>query len=880
MKLKNVFVFLIAVLISISAFSQKRSLTEQADDAFISQQYINAVELYKKAYSKVKANRQEKDRILWQTAECYRLIDDKREAIKTYKRLVTAGYYSVQPKVFLHLADLQRFEADWDNAEYNYKEYLKLVPNDNLAQRRLKSIPMAKQWTNNPTFHQIKNEKNINSEWNDWSPHFASNTNKNTITFTSSRPSENASDRDAWTGQYFSDIYQTSKQKDGSLGEVSLYGETDVNTPVNEGELVCISNGKTQNIYFSRCNVKNRTSQNCAIYMTPIKPNSKKNNKSQTNTSNNKNNNISKDTKQPTATSKQETTSAFMKVDLGDTTYNYLHPAVTSDELTLYFSSNRPGGEGDYDIWKATRNSVEEPFSNVINLGKTINTEGKEQFPILRTDTRIYFSSDGHPGMGGFDLFYSDFVNGEWTEPVNLQYPINSPSDEINIIFNEEESASTASLESGYFSSNRAGGAGGDDIYSFYRSPMLFTLKGKVRDDKSMQPVESAKVKLIGDDKTSIETRTNRKGEYEFNAEQVKYNVNYRIQISQIDYFNNEGTESTIGLTTSKDLVHDFQLTPIPKEPVVLPEIRYDLARWELKDQYQDSLSDLLVILVNNPSYVIELAAHTDSRPFPGVTNDTLSQRRAESVVDFLHKRGIDYERLVAKGYGDRIPRTLKNATTAEYNKKVFSFPKGITLTDEYINGLSSKDEKEAAHQLNRRTEFRVLRSDYVSREVRDSIEDAKLKGEIVNMVNQTNSQMDTIPIVYTDNHIKLTMINGKLSQLYLILNGTAIPAIYDERYKDFAVLDWDVAMDLLLQGRIEKNDFRDKEKSFDAEGQILDNSVLTFKSAYLGKYWVDKFEVLVRKGMQQKMIINKNGLSEFGHFTFDKRKGEIIFDK
>ncbi|MDR1847182.1 MAG: OmpA family protein [Bacteroidales bacterium] len=881
MNVKNVFVFLIAGLVAFNVSAQKRSLTEQADDAFVSQQYTKAVELYKKAYSKVKANRQEKDRILWQTAECYRLMDDKEQGIKTYKRLVTAGYYSVQPKVFLHLADMQRFEADWDNAETNYREYLKLVPNDGLAQRRLQSIALAKDWVNHPTMHQIRNEKSINTEWNDWGPHFANNEDKNTITFTSSREGEENSEKDAWTGQYFSNIYTATKMKDGTLGNVVIYGVNDVNTAVNEGELVCITNGKTQNIYFSRCNVKDKTHQTCAIYMTPIVQNTKgKGKKTQSKSTQNKSNATKDNTK--TDTIKSTTTddnSAFMKVDLGDTAYNYLHPAVSSDELTLYFSSDRPGGEGDYDLWKATRKSLDEPFGNVINLGKQINTEGKEQFPILRTDTRMYFSSDGLAGLGGFDIFYSDLVNGEWSEPVNLKYPINSPSDEISIIFNESISANSASEESGYFSSNRAGGVGGDDIYSFYRSPLLFTLKGKVHDEKSMQPIEAAKVKLIGDDKSSIETRTNRKGEYEFNVEQVKYNVNYRIQVSQIDYFNNEGNESTVGLTTSKDLVHDFKLTPIPKEPVVLPEIRYDLARWELKDQYQDSLSDLLIILVNNPNYVIELASHTDSRPFPNVTNDTLSQRRAESVVDFLHKRGVDYERLVAKGYGERVPRTLKNAVTIEYNKKNFTFPKGITLTDDYINSLRTKDEREAAHQLNRRTEFRVLRSDYISREVRDSLADAALNGQVVNMVEKQDPTID-IPIIYTDNRIKLTMINGKLSQLYIILNGKAIPAIYDERYKDVAVMDWDVAMDLLLKGRINKNDFRDKDKAFDAEGNILDNSVLTFQSAYIGKYWTDKFEVLVRKGMPQQMIINRNGLKDFGNFTFNKQTGEIIFDK
>lgn len=217
-----------------------------------------------------------------------------------------------------------------------------------------------------------------------------------------------------------------------------------------------------------------------------------------------------------------------------------------------------------------------------------------------------------------------------------MGYPINTPFDEIGLIFNYNEDESVAAEESGYFSSNRDGGTGGYDIYSFYRAPMFFTLSGEVRNDKSMQAVPGARVRLIGDDHSQIETRTNNEGKYEFNKEQVKYNVNYKLQVSQIDYMNTEGTETTVGLTTSKDLVHNFRLMPIPKEPVVLPEIRYDLAKWDLQDQYQDSLSDLLVILVNNPTYVIELGSHTDSRPYVTLTNDTLSQRRAESVVEFL----------------------------------------------------------------------------------------------------------------------------------------------------------------------------------------------------------------------------------------------------
>ena len=868
MKPRHFIIFLLVGL-SVSGYAQRRSLTELADEAFESKQYTTAVDLYKKAYTKVKGNRQEKNRIMFQQAECYRFMDDKKQAIKTYQRLVKAKYYTVQPKIFLHMADFQKFYSDWDAAEYNYKEYLKLVPDDALAQRRLQSIALAKKWIDNPTRHQIKEQKDVNTEWNEWAPRFMGFDQWEELTFTSSRPAgEDKDERDVWTGEYFSNIYTTAKQKNGDLGEPSLISIDQVNTDANEGELVIVRGEKTQNVYFSRCNIKKNKQLNCAIYTNPIEPKkgSKKNSKAKG----------KKDDK-----SGEEQAPTFVMIDLGDTAYNYFHPAISSDELTLYFSSNRPGGEGDYDLWKATRSSIDEPFGNVVNLGKQINTEGKEEFPTLRSDTRMYFSSDGLPGLGGFDLFYTEFVDGEWSEPQNLMYPINSPYDEIGIVFNHAEVENIAAEESGYFASNREGGTGGDDLYSFYRAPLLFSLSGKVRDDKSMQPIEGARIKLIGDDNTTIETRTNRKGEYEFSTEQIKYNVNYRIQVSQVDYFNTEGKESTVGLTTNKDLVHDFKLVPIPKEPIVLPEIRYDLAKWDLKDQYQDSLADLLIILVNNPTYVIELASHTDSRPFLRVTNDTLSQRRAESVVEFLHARGIERERLVPKGYGDRVPRTLKHDCTVEMNGKTYKFNKGITLTDDYINKLKTHGEREAAHQLNRRTEFRILRTDFVPQAVRDSLADAALKAPVVDMVSGTLPPPDTeVPIVYTDNNIKVTMINGDKAQIYIILNGKAVPCIYDERYRDAAVLDWDVAMEFLLSGRITKDDFRDKDKAFDEDGNILDNSVLTFRSAYIGKYFADKYEVIVRKGMQYNMIVNKNGLTDFGTFTFSKARGEIIFEE
>lgn len=876
-------IFAVLVAMSFNIFAQSNSLTKKADEAFNSQQYITALELYDKAYSKVKKNRQEKNRILWQKSECYRYLDDKERAIKTYQRLVKAQYYQVQPKLYLYMADFQRYLMDWDNAEYNYKEYLKLVPNDPLAQTRLESIAFAKKAMENPGKYDIRNEKNLNTEWNDWKPTWDEKGCTN-ITFSSSRKNDESKDKDAWTGEYFSDIYTASKLKSGLFGEANELSVAGINTEANEGELVKITNGTSTRYYFSRCNVKKNLTLNCAIYSSAIEPKDSKDSKSsKKNTKSNSKNskNTKKDTKNNKKGSKDKENAgdSWVMLDLGDTNYNYFHPAVTDDELTIYFSSNRPGGQGDYDIWKATRTSVNEPFSNITNLGSKVNTAGKEEFPTLRGD-RLYYSSDGLKGMGGYDLFYTEIQDGEYSDPVNLGYPINTPADEVGIIFNCNSDENLASEESGYFSSNREGGVGGYDIYSFYRAPLLYTISGEVKDDKSMQSIMGAKVKLIGDDNTQLEVRTDADGKYAFDNKQIKYNVNYTLKVSQIDYMNAEGKESTVGLTTSKDIVHNFRLVPVSKEPIVLPEIRYELSKWDLLDQYQDSLSDLLVILVNNPTYVIELGSHTDSRPFPALTNDTLSQRRAQSVVDFLVARGIEPERLVAKGYGDRVPRTLKREAFVTIGKKTYQFPKGVTLTDTYINSLKTKEEKEAAHQLNRRTEFRILRTDFVSQRVKDSIADASLNSSVVDMVSGNKPQPEVdIPIVYTTNHIPVTMIDGDKAQIYIILNGAAVPTIYDDNYKDAAVLDWDQAMKFLKTGRITKDDFKDKDRAFNSKGEILENATLVFKNATIGQYTADKFEVIIKSGMTYTMILNKNGLKDFGPFTFSKQTGEIIFD-
>jgi peptidoglycan-associated lipoprotein len=287
-------------------------------------------------------------------------------------------------------------------------------------------------------------------------------------------------------------------------------------------------------------------------------------------------------------------------------------------------------------------------------------------------------------------------TGGSWEEPVNLKYPVNTPADDFAYVVDETTN------DRGYLSSNREGGKGSDDIYSWVLPPLVFTVSGKVFDADTKANIEGASIELFGSDGTSIPYKTDKTGTYKFD---LKPETKYRVSASMKEYLNKFLEVSTVGIEQSKDFVGDFELRSTRK-PIVLPNILYDLAKWDLRPESKVALDELVQTMKDNPTIVIELGSHTDSRPIP-MTNDTLSQRRAQSVVNYLIEKGIEADRLYAKGYGEREPRVLSFDTKE-------GFKAGDVLTDEYINKLKSKSDKEAAHQLNRRTEFKVLRNNYI----------------------------------------------------------------------------------------------------------------------------------------------------------------------
>jgi peptidoglycan-associated lipoprotein len=676
--MKKVIYLVLIFLVSGTYSYGQRNFAQEADKSFELEQYYDAIPLYQKAYKKVKGNRVEQARILFQIGVCYRMTNNHKRAETTFRRVISAKY--PEPLLYLYYADALKAQENYAEALVQYEEYQKLATNDPLGQKGVESCRLAVQWKENPTRYVLDNNRKINSRANDFAPVYADRRYRSLV-FTSSREEAKGKGYDAWTGEAFTDLFIISMDRKGNWGNATPLDDTgELNSPANEGA-ACF-NDRMSTLYFTRCDTDKKKRMGCQIYIS---------------------------------TKKGRGWGNIELIPITSDSLTVGHPAVTSDELTMYFASNMPGGLGGRDIWMVQRPRKNRPFGEPVNLGPTINTPGNELYPTLRNDSTLYFSSDFHLGMGGLDIFKTELRNGEWTTPENLMYPINSAGDDFHIVFNmdaemlKEENAQ----EMGFFTSNRPGGRGGDDIWFFKLPPILFTLSGIIYNDSTKLPINKAVVELTGSDGTIYIDTTDAKGFYKFKETQILQNTSYNLAISKSGFYGETGRETTVGLNQSTDLVRDFYLVPIPVEPILLPDILYELGRWELLPASKIALEKLVETMNKNPNIVIELQSHTDIRPIP-ITNDTLSQRRAESVVKYLIDRGIAPDRLVAKGYADRVPRVLEDNRVSEYRGKTFTFKKGTVLTKQYIESLSSRDEQEAAHSLNRRTTFQILRDDYI----------------------------------------------------------------------------------------------------------------------------------------------------------------------
>ena len=651
------FLFLFSIIFFSGADAQDRKSKKllKATVAFEAEQYFSAAELYKKAYVKTK-DKALKAEIIFKQAECYRLSGNTKRAESYYKRAIKAKYPDVL--IYLTYADMLRLDGDYSAANEQYKEYLKLNPNDVNGELGLKSCEYSVKWLDKPTRYQVELMPVLNSRSSDYSVAFGKG-DYSELFFTSSRSGGVSDKIDARTGENFSDIYfsKLNKKREWSAPELLL---EPVNTEGNEGSVFINKRGTM--MFFTQCKVEKKKSEGCAIYVAKRK---------------------GKIWGQP----------MLLQVKL-DSNVTFGHPAVSEDESIVIFSSDMSGGYGGKDLWMVTKEQRGK-WSLPVNLGPAINTPKDEMFPFIRDDKTIYFSSNGHVGMGGLDIFKSTKDElGVFSSIVNMKSPVNSSADDFSVIIENDE-------EKGYLTSNRDGGKGGDDIYQFELPPLQLALKGIVTDSKTGGIMTGVKVQLIGNDGLTNETKTDNTGFYEFTLNPL---TSYEVVVNTEGYLNKSVNETTFGIENNKVFVIDFSLDPVKKE-VILPRIEYDFNKFDLRPQSIADLDLLAETLKDNLNVVIQLKSHTD---YIGsdAQNDKLSQQRADVCVAYLISQGIDAGQLVAKGIGENEPFVIE--------KKDGRLKEGDVLTEKYIKKIKFKKNKEKANQYNRRTSFKVLREDYV----------------------------------------------------------------------------------------------------------------------------------------------------------------------
>ena len=632
------------------------SIIRKADNSYALGEYHAASVMYKKAYTKT--DPKEKDKRAeraFMTAECYRRINMNAKALAAYLNAIRYGY--PDSVVYKHTAGLQLQKGDYKAAAQNYTIYLDYMPTDTAAINGLQACTTAPQWRKSPTRYVVKKEALFNSRRSEYSPVYSSDKYDQFI-FTSTRDKALGEDKSLITGLKAPDLFIVTKDENGKWKKPEAI-EGEVNSEYEEG--ACTFTPDFSTMYFTRCAVDSEAPRPAQIYKSS----------------------------RSNAAWGAPTLCDIMK----DSITSVAHPAVSPDGKWLYFVSDMSGGMGGLDLWRV---SIEgNGFGMPENLGTPINTQGDEMFPTFRPNGDLYFSSNGHQGMGGLDI-YCATLNEEshWTV-TNLLAPMNSASDDFGMTFEGERMR-------GYFSSNRGDARGWDHLYSFNLPETVHTLTGWIYEKDGYELTESI-IYLIGNDGTNEKLSPKTDGSF---SKRVTPGTNYVLLGSCKGYLNYMQELATDSTENDREYTLQFPLSSITR-PVLIDNIFYEFNSANLTDSSVVALDVLVRLLTDNPNVVIELGAHCDYKGRDEY-NEQLSQRRAESVVAHLIAKGIHPNRLVAKGYGESMPKTVTKKMAIKYP----FLHEGDTLTEEYILTLT-EEQQEVCNSENRRTEFRVLRTTY-----------------------------------------------------------------------------------------------------------------------------------------------------------------------
>lgn len=651
------FGFILLAWLSEPVRAQKITL-EEADALFKRYQYALALP----AYQKLLSEQQPTLYLTQQIAECYRLLNKAKEAEVWYNKVIQLP--DAPPIALKYAADAARENGNYEQAKQQYLQYSERVPEQATAATQLAAAcDSAQQWLARPEPYELQKPKNLNSENSDFSPVIY----QSTLVFTSDRPQGAVKKKktSGWTGKPFPKLYQAIKQKDEQYGVPLAFDKT-INNKYQNGAATFSTDGQT--MYFTRINqFKSAAEKSNSDPFSWIKF-------------------------EEAEKSYVNRLEIFVSRKQGQTwgdpqpfefnnpeAFSVGHPTLSPNGKTLYFVSDMPGGYGETDIYYCSH-LAGNYWSKPVNAGKEINTAGKESFPVATTAGKLYFSSEGHPGMGGLDIFVAEGADSTWTNIRNLKYPLNSPADDFGITFDQTK-------EGGFLASNRNNADGTDDIYAFKLVRMPCTLAGKVTERMlgpkgtfTETPLEQVLIQFYEDgDTTALKTYSDAQGNFTF---PIKSGVPYRIKATKEGYLLN-----TAELTPECEAevnVWQFNINlnrSTLNHTIVLENIYYDFDKYEIRPEALPELDKLVRILQDNPTIRIEIGSHTDSRQT--ITyNQRLSQLRAESAVNYIISRGIPPDRLIAKGYGE------------------------TQLLNGCKDGVSCS---ELEHQFNRRTVVKIL---------------------------------------------------------------------------------------------------------------------------------------------------------------------------
>lgn len=654
---KAVYIIVCLLLTAVAAGCRTPKLSE-ADAQFQRGEYYDASVTYKKVYNKLrkKEERPQRGEVAFKMGRCYRLLNMSARASAAFQNALRYEY----PDSTTHFMLAQALHADgkYAAALRSYDKYLEFCPDDSLAINCAEGCRTAQEIRAHGSRYVVKQAKLFNSRRADFCPMYLG-ADCDQIYYTSTTEKATGDKKSEITGMKNADVFFSKKNEKGEWERPEPV-EGELNTEFDEG-IVAFS-PDAQTMYLTKARRELNAPTSVEIY---------------------------------TSTRSDAKWSAPVKFEItADTLSTFGHPAVSPDGEYLYFVSDMPGGYGGKDIWRI---SLKERQGSLVNLGPDINTEGNDDFPYVRSDGSLYFSSDGHPGMGGLDIFRATAVGDpadlRW-KVENMGFPINSAGDDFGITFGKGED--------GFFSSNRGDARGYDHIYSFEYDPVRITIEGLVM-DKDEEPVKNAIIRIVGNDGSNQKEVARDDGSFSF---ALQRGVKYVMLAGAKGYLNQKQEFASDSTMEDANYWVEFILPSISK-PSVVENIFYDYDKADLRPESKTALNELIAVLHDNPNVTIEMASHTD-RWGSDAYNINLSERRAKSVVDYLVENGISRNRLQPHGYGKSRPKTVTKRIARLYPQ----FKEGDILTEEFIKTLSEEGQQ-AADQINRRTEFSVLSLTY-----------------------------------------------------------------------------------------------------------------------------------------------------------------------